>query len=71
MTEEADAIAAKAWSLYLMMNSDVEEGDQRRCTLHRFIRKRYEAGERDYDELVTSGLTYLKKLAALGDFEFN
>ena len=71
MTEEADGIAAKAWSFYLMMNSAVAESDQRRCTLHRFIRKKYEAGERDYDELVTSGLAYLKKLDAQDDLEFD
>jgi hypothetical protein len=71
MAEEVRGIADRAWSLYLMMNSAVDENDQRRSTLHRFIQKRYEAGERDFDELVTSGLVYLRKLDSLGDFEFN
>jgi collagenase-like PrtC family protease len=71
MAEDADEIAAQAWSLYLIMNSAVHADDERRCTLERYIKKLYRAGERDYDELVTLGLIYLKRLDLLGDFEFN
>lgn len=60
----------RAWSVYLLINSDVDENDERRATLERFIRKRCEAGEQDPEALTVGGLTYLKKLDGLGKDAF-
>jgi hypothetical protein len=69
MADDLNFVASSVWSVYLTMHTEVDENDQRRCTLHRFIKKRYAAGERDYDDLMGSGLAYLKKLDRQGDFE--
>jgi hypothetical protein len=52
----------RAWSVYLLINSDVNENDDRRTALERFIRKNCEAGENDPETLTVGGLTYLKRL---------
>jgi hypothetical protein len=71
MANEVDGIAARAWSFYLMMHDGVHENNQRRSSLHRFLKQRYESGDRDFDEMVTAGLMYLRKRDSQGDFEFN
>jgi hypothetical protein len=60
-------IAARVWSTYLMLHADVDENDQRRASLTRYIRKRYEAGDRDEDELIMAGLVYLRMLDSMRD----
>jgi hypothetical protein len=40
MTKEAVELAATVWSIYLMMHSSVNEHDQRRCSLERYVQKR-------------------------------
>ena len=60
----------RAWSVYLLINSDVNENDERRTALERFIRKNCEAGENDPETLTVSGLTYLKKLDELEKYSF-
>jgi hypothetical protein len=60
----------RAWSVYLLINSDVNENDQRRSVLERFIRKNCEAGENDPETLTVGGLTYLKKLDELEKYSF-
>ena len=64
MTDDAASSVAfeRAWSVYLLMNSDVDENDERRSMLDRFIRRRCEAGENDPETLTVGGLIYLKKL---------
>jgi len=57
---------ARAWSVYLLTHSSVDENDERRATLERFIRQRCEAGANDSELLVVDGLKYLKKLDASG-----
>jgi hypothetical protein len=57
---------ARAWSVYLLTHSGVDENDERRATLERFIRQRCEAGANDTELLVVDGLKYLKKLDASG-----
>ena len=37
----------RAWKVYLLINRGVHENDERRATLHRFIRKRCDAGVTD------------------------
>ena len=58
----AELAFARAWSVYMLMNKAVNEQDERRVTLERFIRTRYEAGASDSEELTVEGLTYLKRL---------
>ena len=60
----------RAWSVYLLINSDVDENDERRATLERFIRKNCEAGESDPETLTVGGLCYLKKLDELEKYSF-
>jgi hypothetical protein len=60
----------RAWSVYLLINSDVNENDERRSVLERFIRKNCEAGENDPETLTVGGLTYLKKLDELEKYSF-
>ncbi len=62
----ANLAFARAWSVYLMINNDVHENDERRSTLERFIRKQREAGEQDPETLTVGGLAYLRKLDQLG-----
>jgi hypothetical protein len=48
----------------------VNENDERRTALERFIRKNCEAGENDPETLTVGGLTYLKKLDELEKYSF-
>ena len=67
MTNQSAANLAfeRAWSVYLLINSDVNENDERRTVLERFIRKNCEAGQNDPETLTVGGLTHLKKLDEL------
>jgi hypothetical protein len=60
----------RAWSVYLLIHNDVNEHDERRTTLERFIRKNCEAGESDPETLTVGGLAYLKKLDQLERYSF-
>ena len=60
----------RAWSVYLLINSGVDENDERRTTLERFIRKNCEAGENDPETLTVGGLSYLKKLDEIEKYSF-
>jgi hypothetical protein len=53
---------ARAWSVYLLINSGIAENDARRNKLGRFIRSRWEAGDNETEFLAVEGLKYLKKL---------
>jgi hypothetical protein len=64
----ADLALQRAWSVYLLINNDVSENDERRSTLERFIRKQREAGERDPETLTVGGLAFLRKLDQLGRY---
>jgi hypothetical protein len=70
MADDNAAIIAfqRAWHVYLLINDDVDENDERRSTLERFIRKHCEAGESDPEALTVGGLAYLKKLDQLGRY---
>jgi hypothetical protein len=52
----------QAWSIYLARNDMVATGDGRRCSLERFVRERWQAGQTDLDELTCSGLSFLSRL---------
>ena len=52
----------RAWTIYLAAHADVDAADYRRCTLDRYLHGRWQAGERDPEELTCSGLSYLWRL---------
>jgi hypothetical protein len=52
----------QAWSIYLARNNDISPEDGRRCSLERFVRERWTAGEASLDELTCSGLAFLSRL---------
>jgi hypothetical protein len=58
----AEAAFARAWGVYLLIHSGIDENDARRVGLQRFIRQRCEAGETDTELLAVEGLKYLKGL---------
>ena len=60
----ANVALARAWSVYLLINSNVDRNDARRTTLERFIRQRCDAGADDTELLVVDGLKYLKRVDA-------
>ncbi len=57
-----ETACARAWSVYLMINRDLDQNDARRALLKRFLRNRWEAGIRDAEFLAIEGLKYLKSL---------
>jgi hypothetical protein len=66
----ANAALKRAWSVYLLINSDVDRNDARRATLERFIHQRCEAGTDDSELLAVDGLKYLKQIDAFGNESF-
>jgi hypothetical protein len=48
----------------------VNENDEWRTALERFIRKKCEAGESDPETLTVGGLTYLKRLDEIERYSF-
>ena len=58
----AEAASNSAWSTYLLLNKEVDEHDDRRTTLQRYITHLCEDGERNPDTLQAAGLVYLRRL---------
>jgi hypothetical protein len=54
----------QAWSVHLATHNDVDMADQRRCSLERYLSGKWQAGERDPDELRSYGLSYLARLGS-------
>ena len=52
----------RAWSVYLLINSGIDENDARQEKLRHFIRGCWEAGDSETGFLAVEGLKYLKKL---------
>ena len=63
----AETAFTRAWSVYRLIHSDIDENDVRRAGLQRFIRQRCNAGETDTELLAVEGLKYLKSLEGLAD----
>ena len=57
-----ETACVRAWSVYLMINRGLDENDERRALLKRFILNRSEAGNSDAELLAVEGLKYLKSL---------
>ena len=53
---------ARAWGVYLLINSGFSENNVLREKLKHFIRMRCEAGDNDTELLAVEGLKYLKQL---------
>ena len=51
---------ARAWSVYLLINSGIAENDARRDKMKDFICVRWEAGDNEREFLAVEGLKYLK-----------
>ena len=58
----ADAVLARVWNVYRLINRGVDENDERRATLGRFLRKRCDAGVTDVESLAVEDLKFLKRL---------
>jgi len=56
-----------AWRTYLLLHKEVDEDDDRRTTLLRYLTNLCEDGERNPDTLQRAGLVYLRKLDALSE----
>ena len=41
----------RAWTIYLATRRDVDEADQRRCTLERYLNEKWRSGENDPETL--------------------
>lgn len=52
----------RAWSLHLATHDDVDAADARRCSLERYLRRKWQTGESDLEELTCCGLSYLARL---------
>jgi hypothetical protein len=57
-----ETACTRAWSVYLMINRDLDQNDARLALLKRFLRNRWEAGNSDVELLAVEGLKYLKSL---------
>ena len=53
----------RTWSIYLTA-SDLDAADQRRCSMERYLKARWQAGESDPEELTCHGLSYLARVGA-------
>jgi len=58
----AEVACASAWSTYLLLHREVNEDDDRRVALDRYVSNLCDSGEDDPDALQTAGLAYLRKL---------
>lgn len=56
----------RAWTVHLATHKDVDAGDERRCSLERYLSGKLQAGESDPDELTCHGLSYLARLGPEG-----
>jgi hypothetical protein len=63
----AEMASSSAWSTYLLLHKEVNEDDDRRTTLRRFMTHLCEDGERNPDTLQTAGLVYLRRLDHLDE----
>ncbi len=58
----AEGACAFAWRVYMLLHQGVDETDDRRAALCRYITSLADAGENDFDVLQVAAVMYLKKL---------
>lgn len=66
VSRTAEVACASAWSTYLLLHQEVNEDDDRRAVLHRYVTNLCDAGEQNPDALRTGGLLYLRMLDQWG-----
>ena len=52
----------RAWNVHLAVHNDVDAADSRRCSLERYLCKKWCEGESDPEQLTCYGLSYLDRL---------
>ena len=62
----AEIASTFAWSTYLLLHKEVDEDDDRRIALDRYVINLCESGEQDPTALQRAGLLYLCRLDQLG-----
>jgi hypothetical protein len=62
MTDAVEGACALAWREYLLRHKGINENDDRRTALHRYVSTLSDAGEHDFNVLQVAALLYLKKL---------
>jgi hypothetical protein len=68
MTSQAtEGACAFAWRNYLLLHSGVNENDNRRSALYRYVTNLRDTGEYDFDLLQIAAVTYLERLDELHD----
>jgi hypothetical protein len=60
-----EAALARAWGVYRLIHSGIDDNDPRRVSLEQFIRQRCDAGESDAELMAIEGLKFLKNLERL------
>ena len=63
----AEAACAFAWRNYLLIHKGMDEDDDRRSALNRYISNLSETGDHGFDELQVAAVMYLKELDEIGD----
>jgi hypothetical protein len=56
-------VVDRVWNVHLAVHKDVDAADERRCSLERYLSKKWHAGESDPEQLTCCGLSYLARLA--------
>jgi hypothetical protein len=68
MTSHAiEGACAFAWRTYLLLHKGIDENDDRRTALRRYITSLFDAGEREFNVLQVAAQLYLKKLDELNE----
>ncbi|WP_316191121.1 MULTISPECIES: hypothetical protein [unclassified Bradyrhizobium] len=57
-----EGACAFAWRNYLLLHSDIDENDDVRAALYRYVADVRDAGEHAFDVLQIAAVAYLKKL---------
>jgi hypothetical protein len=63
----AEGACAFAWRTYLLHHKGINENDDRRTALHRYVTSLSDAGEHDFNVLQVAAQMYLKKLDELNE----
>jgi len=63
----ADLAFERTWRVYRLMNPSVDEQDEKRALLDRFIKKCCDAGASDPELVVVEALKFLKRLEEFGE----
>ncbi|WP_024508060.1 hypothetical protein [Bradyrhizobium sp. ARR65] len=68
-TRTVEGACAFAWRTYLLLHQGVDETDDRRSALYRYITSLSDAGEHDFNVLQVAAVEYLRKLDELNELK--